>query len=225
MNMSERIVRTAWLLAIPCSLWALLYYLTTYRKISLNPFRPWLIGVGVALMMANLFFLASNNNRIANVFYMGYWSILGVAGWIHRRAFFATVRGAWWQQARFTIPQTVRIPVKNVTDVSPWYTQKLGLQPVDHFPDYQEQEAAVYQFHQDGNSIVLAPHNKFENQKTPMLFTNRIVRMRKILSSRGIEAGKVERDPQGIRFFERLKLSRSRLLTPLASPLQTLQTS
>jgi len=95
----------------------------------------------------------------------------------------------------------MNILVRDLDLVSPWYTSKLGLrkladQPVGH------SETEAYSFKDDGNEVVLTTKRGFETYPTPMLFTNRIGKMKEVLTARGVEIGPIERDGSGVLYFE-----------------------
>ena len=75
---------------------------------------------------------------------------------------------------------------------------------VKHVPENprSESEASTYQFKEGGNSVVLSPRRNFETGRTPILFSKNIGRLKDVLAARGIEVGRIERDPQGIRYFQ-----------------------
>ena len=120
---------------------------------------------------------------------------------------FETLRGPttkWyipWSSARFSVPQNARIIVRDIDSVSPWYVDKLGLRKSAQNAG-EESGAATYKFKQDGKSITLTTRGTSGADKTLILFTKRIGKMKEVLSARGIDVGPVEEDRQGTRYFE-----------------------
>jgi predicted enzyme related to lactoylglutathione lyase len=130
-----------------------------------------------------------------------------MAFWIKRRYMFETLRGPgakWylpWSGAEFSVPTNTRILVQNIDSVTPWYAEKLGLRKVAENPR-GEADIATLRFKADGNSIVLTTRRDFRTGGTPILFTRRIDKMRDVMAERGVNVGTIERDRQGIRYFE-----------------------
>ena len=91
--------------------------------------------------------------------------------------------------------------VRDIDSVAPWYVDKLGLRKADKSPA-QPADLATYKFKEDGKSITLTTKMSYGTDKTLILFTKRIGRMRGILSARGIVPGPIEQDRQGTRYFE-----------------------
>lgn len=106
-----------------------------------------------------------------------------------------------WNSANFSIPKSMRILVRNVREVSPWYVEKLGLRKLADKPD-NESGDATYKFKEDGNSVVLSTRRNFETGRTPILFSKKIVRMKDVLAVRGVDVGAIKHDRQGIRYFQ-----------------------
>jgi len=135
-----------------------------------------------------------------------YTCMIGNAG-ISWHSSFDTLRGPgakWympWSAARFSIPQNARIFVRDVDSVAPWYVDKLGLRRSADSP-WVESGAASYRFKEDGKSITLTTKTSYGTEKTLILLTKRIGRMRGVLSARGIDVGPIEQDRQGTRYFE-----------------------
>ena len=95
----------------------------------------------------------------------------------------------------------MRVLVRDIDSVSPWYVEKLGLRKLAE-PPLGDPRAAVFRFKADGPSLILTTRSGFRTGKTPILFTRKIGRMKKVLAARGVEAGPVELDGQGIHYFE-----------------------
>jgi catechol 2,3-dioxygenase-like lactoylglutathione lyase family enzyme len=106
-----------------------------------------------------------------------------------------------WKAASFSIPTDTRILVRSIDDVAPWYTEKLGLRRVAENP-IKESDAATFRFKVDGNPIVLTTRSDFRTDKTPILFTRKIGKMRDVMMARGVHVKHIQRDRQGIQYFE-----------------------
>jgi len=177
-------------------------------KISLKPLKPYLVA-GSILFGPTYFFLdvAGGHGalRLASgaIFWTCWLTLQSINGWWR----FETLRapGAkWyipWNSAKFSIPKGMRILVQNVSEVSPWYVEKLGLRKLADKPD-NESGAATYKFQKDGNSIVLSTRRNFETGRTPILFSKKIGKMKNVLAARGIDVGTIKQDRQGIRYFQ-----------------------
>jgi catechol 2,3-dioxygenase-like lactoylglutathione lyase family enzyme len=196
------------LLGAPFLIWLVLWAIARSGKVSLKPLKPWLLG-GSLLFGPTYFFLDLESDhkvlRLASgvVFWTCWLALLSINNWFR----FETLRapGAkWyipWNAVEFSIPSSVRIVVRDVSAVSPWYVEKLGLRKLAEKPG-GESGAAIYKFKQDGNSVVLSTSRNWETHKTAILFSKKIGRIKDVLAARGIEVGTIEHDRQGIRYFE-----------------------
>jgi hypothetical protein len=204
MSMHERIITLVAGSTIPFLFWVLLYHLATYRNVSLKPLRGWLAVTSIALLAGSMIYDVSDHRRLSNFLRLGFWSAWCILLWISRRAMFATVSngGSTWRRASFMVPRSVHIPVENLGNVSPWYTEKLGLRRMTSVPAYEESGAVGYKFNEDGIPIILTSRDKLRTQRTPIFYAKKIEKTRDILRSRGIEVGSILRDRQGTRFFE-----------------------
>lgn len=106
-----------------------------------------------------------------------------------------------WKTAGFSIPTSTSILVRNIDAVSPWYIDKLGLRKLSE-NDWDESGIATFRFKSDGNSVVLTTRAGLGTGKTPILFTKKIAKMRNVMQARGVNAGMIEKDRQGIRYFQ-----------------------
>jgi catechol 2,3-dioxygenase-like lactoylglutathione lyase family enzyme len=95
----------------------------------------------------------------------------------------------------------VRVLVRDIDSVLPWYVEKLGLRKFAENP-HGGSGIATLRFKVDGNSVALATRDSLNPPKTPMLFTKKIGKIRNVLVARGVEVGPVERDRQGTRYFD-----------------------
>jgi predicted enzyme related to lactoylglutathione lyase len=151
--------------------------------------------------------LMDNHRTLRLVIGAVVYSLWGMAFWIKRHYAFETLRAPgdrWyfpWSAAEFSIPVSTRITVRNIDSVSPWYMEKLGLSKLAE-NDRGESGVATLRFKEDGNSIVLTTRGGLGTGKTPMLFTKKIAKMRNVMAARGVNVGTMERDRQGIQYFE-----------------------
>jgi predicted enzyme related to lactoylglutathione lyase len=106
-----------------------------------------------------------------------------------------------WSGVAFTVPVGTRVVVRNIDSVSPWYAEKLGLRKFGG-NNLGESGTAAFRFKEDGNPIVFTTHGDLGTSSTPMLFTKKIGRMRDVLTARGVNVGTIERDRQGVRYFQ-----------------------
>jgi len=200
-----------WLiLAVPLVSFLALWLVSRNPNVSLKPLKPWL-WAGCLLLFVPYLLLdivpSGTNRALRLVVGTVLWSCWGMAFWIQRHYMFETMRSpnATWfsrRRAEFTVPsRSLRILVRNIDSVSPWYIEKLGLRKLAQAPP-AEPSAAILRFKADGNSIILTTRSGFQTARTPILFTRKIDKMREVMSSRGVDPGPVERDRQGIRFFQ-----------------------
>jgi hypothetical protein len=198
-----------WLvLGTPFLIWIVLWAVASSGKVSLKPFKPWLLAAcflfGPAYFLTDI---AGGHKTLRFVSGVVCWTCwltsLSINNWYR----FETLRvpgSKWyipWNSAQFSIPKSMRILVGNVSAVSPWYVEKLGLRRLADKPD-SESGDATYKFKKDGNSVVLSTRRNFETGKTPILFSKKIRRIKDVLAARGIEVGTIENDRQGIRYFQ-----------------------
>jgi hypothetical protein len=191
-------------LLIPLLLWVTVNTL----DISIKPLTRWVkISYFFLFVPFALISLLDDHKTlrliVKSCFYVSWMSFL----WLQRHSMFESLLppGAkWyfpWKAAPFSIQTGTRILVKNIDAVSPWYTEKLGLWKLSENP-VKESDAATFKFKRDGNPIVLTTRGDFRTGKTPILFTKRIGKMRNVMMARGVNVGSIERDRQGIQYFE-----------------------
>jgi catechol 2,3-dioxygenase-like lactoylglutathione lyase family enzyme len=181
---------------------------TLTLKVSLKPLAPWLWAGYILLSVPYLLVdVTSGHKTLRLVLGAGLYTCMMMALWIQSHYMFETLRrpGAkWylpWKAAQFSIPVATRILVRNIDAVSPWYVEKLGLRKLSENPR-GESDAATFQFKPDGNPVVLTTRSGIGTGKTPILFTKKIGKMRDVMMARGVNAGTIERDRQGIQYFE-----------------------
>jgi predicted enzyme related to lactoylglutathione lyase len=204
-------IHPAWfwfVLLAPCFVPLLLWIVTNALNVSIKPLAPWL---KVSYFLSFIPFVlvdALGDHKtwrlVAQSFFYTFWMAFV---WTQGHFMFESLRplGApWyfpWKGARFSIPASTRILVRDLDEVTPWYTEKLGLSRAPDNP-LRESDAATFKFKQDGNSIVLTTRVGLGTGKTPILFTKKIGKMRDVMMARGVEVGMIERDRQGIRYFD-----------------------
>jgi predicted enzyme related to lactoylglutathione lyase len=196
------------LLAAPWLTPALLWIVVNKSKVSFKPLTAWLWGGWfVFWTLYTLVFLAGGHKTARVAAYAAAYSCWGMALVIKRHYLFETLRAPgskWylpWQATGFSVPDRTHILVRNIEAVSPWYIEKLGLRKLTE-NELGESNAATFRFKEDGNSVVLTTRGGFGTEKTPMLFTRRIAKMRDVMMARGVEVGMIERDRQGLRYFD-----------------------
>jgi predicted enzyme related to lactoylglutathione lyase len=200
-----------WLiLGAPFLLWLALWVAANAFKVSLKPLTRWL-WVGLILFGVPHFLfsfdLVGVHNPWRPVSDMGFWTCGCALLWIKSRQTFETLgapRARWylpWTAAAFSIPTNMRILVRNIDSVSPWYIEKLGLSKLAGSPR-GESGSETFKFKEDGNSVTLTTRGGFATGKTPILFTKKIVKIKNVLVARGVDTGAIERDRQGINYFQ-----------------------
>jgi predicted enzyme related to lactoylglutathione lyase len=186
------------------ALWAA----TNALNVSLKPLSRWL-WAGYFLLFIPYFVAneMTGHKTLRLVIRTGFWTCWVAAIWIKSHSMFETLRapGAkwyWpWNAIAFTVPASTRIRVQNIDSVSPWYAEKLGLRKFGG-NDLGEPAAVAFRFKEDGKPVVLTTRGDLGAGETPMLFTKKIGEMRNILEARGVNVGIIERDRQGVRYFE-----------------------
>ena len=197
-----------WLvLSTPFAVWLGLWAIMRFAEVSLKPLGRWFAGIGIMLLPVFLLLDAGEGHRtlrfVVSILFYSFWTSAVWIGHRYRVESLAMASRRFhfpWQYAEFTIPTTLRIHVRNIEFVTPWYKEKLGLR--ESATLLREPNAEAYQFKKDGNFVVFTNQRGLGTEKTPILFTRRIERMWRILSARGVQAGTVEKDRQGTRYFE-----------------------
>jgi catechol 2,3-dioxygenase-like lactoylglutathione lyase family enzyme len=181
--------------------------MTNTLNVSIKPLTPWL-KIGYFLSVIPYVFVGALDDHKAwrlvaeSCFYTFWMAFI----WMQRHSMFESLRppGAeWylpWKGARFSIPASTRILVRNLDQVTPWYTEKLGLRKIAGNP--LSESDTTFRFKEDGHSIVLTTRGGFGTGTTPILFTRKIGKMRNVMMARGVDVGTIELDRQGIRYFD-----------------------
>lgn len=201
-----------WLIsAAPFLAWLTLWIAAQNPKVSLKPLAPWL-GAGYILFVVPylLFGLVpvGNYRALRLVSGLAFWTCWRMFFWIRGRSAFETLRSPdakWysaWKCTKFSFPAPdMRILVRDIDAVSPWYVEKLGLrkfaetQPIDP-------GAKLFRFKADGRPVVLTTRSGIETTRHPTLFTGKIGKVREVLSARGVDVGAIEQDRQGFHCFQ-----------------------
>jgi len=116
---------------------------------------------------------------------------------------FPYARWSWpWNSVTFSVPSpSLRIHVRDIDTVTPFYVEKLGLRKLIENPP-GESDGIALKFKADGNSVILTDRQGFMTGRTPILFTKKISKMRDILAARGVAAGAIQQDRQGTNYLE-----------------------
>lgn len=181
-------------------------------KVSLKPLSLWFGTAFLLLLLTNLVtdpMMISGGNRVLHFACgTGAWTCYGLMFWIRRRYTFDALNAPstkWylpWKSAAFSIPApSLRVLVRDIDSVLPWYIEKFGFSKVAENSQSQL-DTATLRLKVDGNSLVLTTRNGLGTRKTPMLFTKKISKFRDVLIARGVEVGTVEQDGQGIHYFD-----------------------
>jgi predicted enzyme related to lactoylglutathione lyase len=198
-----------WLIDLaPVVLLLVLWVVANTTKVPLKPLARWLWVGYVLLFIPYLLVEAmSGHKTLRLVVGTASWTCWALAIWIGSHSKFETLRapGAKWyfpgNAVTFSVPAGTRILVRNLDSVAPWYIEKLGLyQSTGN--NVGDSSGATFRFKEDGNAVVLASRGDLGPNKTPMLFTKKVGKMRDLLAARGVNVGTIERDRQGIEYFE-----------------------
>ncbi len=185
-----------------------LWIVANTTRVPLRPLARWLWVGYFLLFVPYLLVEAMNGHRTLRlVVGTALWTCWALALWIGGRSGLETLRapGAKWylpgNAVSFSVPAGTRILVRNIDSVSPWYIEKLGIYKSAR-SDVGDSGGATFRFKEDGNPIVLTTRGNLGPNKIPMLFTKKVDKMRVLLAARGVNVGTIERDRQGIQYFE-----------------------
>jgi hypothetical protein len=206
-----------WLILFgPYTVWLLAWGAVNTLTALLKPLVPWLWGSSAAFFilgfasdpMFGLHLGLPKDTRLVHlVTGTMAWTCFGTASLLQRSFLFEKLRGPggkWyfpWEGVGFSIPNDTRVLVTNIDLVSPWYIRTLGLRKLVGREPVSSGEAR-FRYKVDGRSIVLTTRRDFRTNKTPILFTKKISKMKDVLTQRGASPGDVMQDRQGIRYFE-----------------------
>jgi predicted enzyme related to lactoylglutathione lyase len=195
-------------LATPLFVPFFLWIAANTLHIPIKPLTPWLKVSYFVLFIPYAFFFALNDHKTWRLVVQScFYTCWAAFTWIQRHSMFESLRPPgtkWyfpWKAVPFSVQTSTRILVRNIDAVSPWYSEKLGLRKLAESP-IREPEAAIFVFSRDGKPIVLTTRSDFRTGKTPILFTKKIGKMRDVMMKRGVDVGNIERDRQGIQYFE-----------------------
>ena len=93
------------------------------------------------------------------------------------------------------------VGVRNLAAATAWYKEKLDLHEITVELDEPEGCVALG-FPNDDYAFVLGPVGTPTDEPNPLLFTSNIAKAREFLRSRGVNAGEIQKDRQGTRYFE-----------------------
>jgi len=198
-----------WLIDLtPVLLLLVLWVVANTTEVPLKPLARWL-WVGYFLLSIPFLLVEAMDGHKTLRLLVGAasWTCWTLAFWIGRHSSFETLRapGTKWflpgGAVRFSVSAGTRILVRNIDSVSPWYIEKLGLNKSTAV-NLTESDAAMFRFKADGNPVVLTTRGDLGPGKTPILFTKKVGRMREVMAARGVNVGTIERDRQGIQYFE-----------------------
>jgi hypothetical protein len=199
-----------WLILLtPFLVWLALWVAANTFDISLKLLMPWLlVGYGVFAVPYFLLDPFSGGHKVLRlVIGAGLWTCWLPSMWIRQRCNSEILRapGAkWflpWNAAGFSIPANMRIHVQNIDSVSHWYVEKLGLHKVTAGLS-DDSRSAGFRFKEDGKLVTLTTSGGDATGPTPILFTKKIRKIRTVLMARGVDAGAIDQDRQGINYFE-----------------------
>jgi predicted enzyme related to lactoylglutathione lyase len=204
-----------WLVLIsPFVAWIALWIAANTLELSLKPIMPWLWAASgaffVLYIVLNPWFGLDGSRRYGRLSFVSQlvaYTCYSMALWIKGRYSFECLRPPstkWylpWTAASFSMPTGTRILVRDIDLVTPWYMEKLGLWKLAENPR-GETDIATLRFKKDGNSVVLTMREDFRTGRTPIFFTKKIGKMRDVMTARGVAVGSIERDRQGIQYFQ-----------------------
>jgi predicted enzyme related to lactoylglutathione lyase len=177
-------------------------------KKSFKPWIPWLFASYGIFLLGYLFVGILDGHKIARLILgSGTWTLYAAAGWLRHRYQFEIMdapRGRWylpWTRAEFSVPDDTHILVRNPESVALWYAGKLGLSKAAERESY-DPASVKFKFKEDGKSVVLTTRSGFRTDKTPIFFTKKIERMRRIMLERGVDVPSIAKDRQGISYFQ-----------------------
>jgi len=181
-----------WLiLGTPLLIWVALWAAARNPRVSLKPLMPWVTAgffvFGIPYFLFDVI-QADGHKALRLVSGAGFWTCFLISPWIRSRYLFERLpspNAKWYSRsasAEFSIPSpSMRILVRDIDSVSPWYVEKLGLRRLAEAPP-GDPNAAFFRFKADGHSVILTTRTGFQTGKTPILFTKKIGRIKKVLT-------------------------------------------
>ena len=187
------------LLLTPFALWAVLFILAEYGRVTLKPLLPWLLAacwiLWGAAAIANI-----SDRRWKGALYFVYFGISLVLGWVKSRYFFEdTAKPAYSLRSLLTVPQPTYVMVRDVAASSSWYSEKFGLRKL---AEQSRPDGVALQFDQAADPVILIPKDPAGFRRAPIFFTRKIRKVRSRLIESGVSVSPVQKDRQGTSFFE-----------------------
>lgn len=163
------------------------------------------------LFVASVFtdpWLNPPGNRTAHlVCDAAFWTCFVAAFWTSSWYSFEWLRppsSKWylpWKSARLSMPaQGVRIRVRDVDSVLPWYKETFGIREVGSSPSRPGE--AFLRLKVGGNPLILNTRDEVDSRRIPMLFTKKILKLRDVLLARGVSVGAIEQEGPRVRYFD-----------------------
>lgn len=185
----------------PFVLWGMLYIISEYGNVTIKPLIPWLVVLCYLLYgTAILGVIADRHWRFA--FFSLYGGTGLVYSWLKRRYFFtSSVKPSRSLASVLVVPEPMYVAVRDVNATSQWYAEKFGLRklsPTDEIGPY----AVALQFDPDKYPVILVPRDPMTPRSVPVFFARNIAKARRRLIADGVNAGPLQEDRQGTKFFE-----------------------
>jgi catechol 2,3-dioxygenase-like lactoylglutathione lyase family enzyme len=187
----------------PFVLWGLLFILSEYGNVSMKPLIPWLVVLCWVLYGTAVVGVIANRHWRFAVF-----SVYGGTGlvysWVKRRYLFdSNVKPSRSLASVLVVPEPMYVAVRDVATTSRWYAEKFGLRklsPTDEIgPD-----AVALQFEPGKYPVILVPPDPTTSRPVPVFFARNILKARRRPIADGVNAGPLQEDRQGTKFFELL---------------------
>lgn len=200
-----------WLiLLMPFFVLLVLWVASNNLGISLKPLTPWTLAGLVLFFIAYVAVPVESSGAhkaLSIVLKQCYVTCWLTSIWILSRStieILGAPNAKWYlpgRSAKFFIPSDLRIQVRDIGSVAPWYIETLGLRKSAGSTGAAS-DTARFRFSSGWYPVVFRKRDPKESGGTPMLFTRNIGKMREVLISRGVEPGPVEKDRQGTRYFD-----------------------
>lgn len=189
------------ILGAPYVIWAAFWFLNKYGGVSLKPLKPWLVitcwllwGVGIIPFLAG--------KRWGGIMVLAYNGASLLLGWVKRSYLFESdLKPSDSLASLIMVSQPTYVAVRNANALWSWYSEKFGLRKLAA-NDESSNDIVKLQFDEKTHPIILLPRDPASPRPAPVLFTRRIGKLRDKLIFRGVNAGPVQQDRQGTRFFE-----------------------
>ena len=191
------------ILFAPFLLWAVLFVLAEYGNVSLKPLTPWLaVACWLLWLISAILFLADRPWGSALI--SGYAGIVLVLGWVKRSYLFESrIKPSNSLVSLLAVSQPTYVAVRDIANAAPWYAEKFGLRKLAAAEQAQS-DGATLQFNENTHPVILILKDPVAPRPAPVFFTHKVGKVRDALIARGVNAGPVQQDRQGTRFFELL---------------------